>query len=97
MDRSWLHGTLFSDESVSGVKESMDFIKENFSDNDDSGGDDRVEGILRDLQSAEEQGRPDGENPDGNNDDGNLMDKDSFLDNVMKEAKHQLYPGCSKF
>ena len=54
MDRSWLHGTLFSDESVSGVKESMDFIKENFSDNDDSGGDDRVEGILRDLQTTEE-------------------------------------------
>ena len=54
---------------------------------DDSNDDDRLEGILRDLQSAEEQGRPDGENPDGNNDDGNLMDKDSFLDHVMKEAK----------
>ena len=64
---------------------------------DDSNDDDRLEGILRDLQNAEEQGRPDCENQDGNNDDRNPMDKESFLDHAMKEAKHQLYPGCSKF
>jgi hypothetical protein len=155
MDRSWLHGTLFSNEYVSGVKEIMDFIKEKFGEKDeilcpcarclnqkyldqanvknlvlmnsmdctytqwiyhgeninldaielpvhdndasslhgmgvledDSNGDDRLEGILRDLQTAEEQGRPDGENQDGN-----PMDKGSFLDHVMKEAKCQLYP-----
>ena len=165
MDRSWLHGTLFSNEYVSVVKEFMDFIKEKFGDNDeilypcarclnqkyldhanvknhilmngmdctytrwiyhgedinldanelpvhdsdtgslhgmgvledDSNGDDRLEGILRDLQTAEEQCRTDGENQDGNSDDGNPMDKGSFLVHVMKEEKHQLYSGCSKF
>ena len=56
---------------------------------------DRLEGLLGDLHAAaEEEARQDEENEDG---DAEPHDKDSFLKIVMKEAKRQLYPGCTKF
>jgi len=60
---------------------------------DDNYGD-RLEGILGDLQNAAAQARPDVENEVGAEE---PCDKESFLKTVMREAKRQLYPGCSKF
>jgi hypothetical protein len=56
---------------------------------------DRFEGILGDLHIAEEVANLDGENEDGNND-ADPHVNESFLADVMKEAKRQLYPGCTK-
>ena len=55
---------------------------------------DRLEGILGDLQNAAAQARLDVENEVGTEE---PLDKESFLKIVMREAKHQLYPGCTKF
>lgn len=60
---------------------------------DDNYGD-RLEGILGDLQTAAAQARPDVENQVGAEE---PRDKESFLNIVMREAKRQLYPGCTKF
>ena len=60
---------------------------------DDNYGD-RLEGILGDLQTAAAQARPDVENQVGTEE---PRDKESFLKIVMREAKRQLYPGCTKF
>jgi len=60
---------------------------------DDNYGD-RLEGILGDLQNAAAQARLDVENEVGAKE---PCDKESFLKTVMREAKRQLYPGCSKF
>jgi hypothetical protein len=54
------------------------------------------EEILGDLHMAEEVANLDGENEDGNNDVDPYVNE-SFLVDVMKEAKRQLYPGCTKF
>jgi hypothetical protein len=54
----------------------------------------RLDRMIRDLQAAEGQGRHDNKTKNGNND-GNM--EGSFLKHVMKEAKRQLYPGCTKF
>jgi hypothetical protein len=56
----------------------------------------RFEGILGDLYMAEEVANLDGENGDGNNDADSHV-SESFFTDVMKEAKRQLYPGCTKF
>jgi hypothetical protein len=56
----------------------------------------RFQGILGDLHMAEEVANLDGENEDGNND-ADPHVNESFLADVMKEAKRQLYPGCTKF
>jgi ssDNA-binding Zn-finger/Zn-ribbon topoisomerase 1 len=77
-------------------------------DNDDSSihgggvreddGPDHLEEMLEDLQAAAEQERlkrQDAENQDGDGD-AEPHDKDTFLKVVMKEAKRQLYPGCTK-
>jgi hypothetical protein len=60
---------------------------------DDNYGD-RLEGILGDLQNTAAQARPDVENQVGSEE---PCDKESFLKIVMREAKRQLYPGCTKF
>jgi hypothetical protein len=78
-------------------------------DNDDSSihgggvreddGPDHLDKMLEDLQAAAEQERlkrQDAENQDGDGD-AEPHDKDTFLKVVMKEAKRQLYPGCTKF
>nr|CAH67329.1 OSIGBa0102I15.9 [Oryza sativa] len=54
----------------------------------------RLEGILGDLQTAAAQARPDVENQVGAEE---PRDKESFLNIVLREAKRQLYPGCTKF
>ena len=158
MDRSWVHGRLFSPEHIEGVRQFMSFIQEKFSENveilcpcgrclnqkylcqplvekhilmngmdstytrwihhgesidvevvehpidlhDHSDGFihgeddnvDRLEGLIGDLHTAVEQERQDEEDLDG---DAEPHDKESFLKIVMKEAKRQLYPGCTKF
>ena len=181
MDRSWVHGRLFSTEHIDGVRQFMSFIQGKFSesveilcpcarclnqkylcqslvkkhnlmngmdnytrwihhgesfnvnvvehptdvhDNADLAGSshggnvrevdsadhagfshgenvredysaDHLEGLLGDLHAAtEEEARQDEENEDG---DAKPHDKVSFLKIVMKEAKCQFYPGCTKF
>jgi hypothetical protein len=62
-------------------------------------GPDHLEEMLEDLQAAAEQERlerQDAENQDGDGD-AEPHDKDTFLKVVMKEAKRQLYPGCTEF
>jgi hypothetical protein len=60
---------------------------------DDNYGD-RLEGILGEVQTAALQARPDVENQVGAEE---PCDKESFLNIVMREAKRQLYLGCTKF
>ena len=55
---------------------------------------DRLEGMLEDLHIAAEQARDDRENQDG---DTEPHHQESFLKIVMREAKRQLYSGCTKF
>ena len=62
-------------------------------ENDNNGGD-RLDSLLRDLQTAKGHGSHDTESKNGNND-GNRQT--SFLKLLMKEAKQQLYPSCAKF
>ena len=62
-------------------------------ENDNNGGD-RLDSLLRDLQTAKGHGSHDTESKNGNND-GNRQT--SFLKLLMKEAKRQLYLGCAKF
>jgi hypothetical protein len=50
---------------------------------------DRLEGLLGDLHTTVEQAREDG--------DAEPHDKQSFFANVMKDAKRELYRGCTKF
>ena len=61
---------------------------------DDNNGVDRLDRLLRDLQTVEGHGRHDTKTKNGNND-GNRQT--SFLKLMMKEAKRQLYPSCAKF
>jgi hypothetical protein len=60
---------------------------------------DRLDGMLADLHTAAEQAREDGQNLDRGDQDGDAEphDKESFFANVMKEAKRELYPGCTEF
>jgi hypothetical protein len=76
-----LHG--YSDDSIHGQDDNVD----------------RLEGLIGDLHTAAEQERQHGENQDGEDPYGDAEphDKESFFKIVMKEAKHQLYPGCTKF
>jgi hypothetical protein len=168
MDRSWVHGRLFSCEHIDGVKEFMNFIQGKLSedeqilcpcgrclnqkylsqalvdrhillngmdssytrwihhgerldidvikypddvhDNDDGFihekegvtedySADTLEAVLGDLQNVAEQARQDDGNEGGQDQDGNVEShhKDSCFEAVMKEAKCQLYHGCSKF
>ncbi|RLN11273.1 hypothetical protein C2845_PM09G12070 [Panicum miliaceum] len=65
-------------------------------------GPDHLEGMLEDLHTAAEQERQerhDAENQEEENqdEDAEPNDKESFLKIVIKEAKRQLYPGCTKF
>jgi len=62
-------------------------------ENDNNGGD-RLDSLLRDLQTAKGHGSHDTESKNGNND-GNRQAY--FLKLLMKEAKRQLYPCCTKF
>jgi hypothetical protein len=61
-------------------------------ENDNYG--DHLEGILGDQQTAAAQAKPDVENQVGAEE---PRDKGSFLKIVMREEKHQLSPGCTKF
>jgi hypothetical protein len=58
-----------------------------------------LDGMLADLHTAAEQAREDGQNLDRGDQDGDAEphDKESFFANVMKEAKRELYPGCTEF
>ncbi|CAD6334911.1 unnamed protein product [Miscanthus lutarioriparius] len=60
----------------------------------DNNGVDRLDILLRELQTAQGHGSHDSKTKNGNND-GNRQS--SFLKNLIKEAKCQLYPGCTKF
>jgi hypothetical protein len=57
-------------------------------------GDDRFDGMLQDLCTVEDQDKEDGENEDGDN---TNDDNESFYGVVLKEAKHLIYSGCTKF
>jgi hypothetical protein len=59
----------------------------------------RLEAVLEDLQNAVEQASQDGGNEGGEDQDGDAEShyKESFFELVMKKAKRQLYPSCSKF
>jgi hypothetical protein len=50
--------------------------------------------LIGDLHAATVEGRKDAENEDAAT---NPHDTESFFKIVMREAKRQLYPGCSKF
>jgi hypothetical protein len=50
--------------------------------------------LIGDLHAAALEGRKDAENEDAATD---PHDSESFFKIVMREAKRQLYPGCSKF
>ena len=63
---------------------------------DGDNGADRFEEMFEDLRTAVEQAQSETENQDANNG-GNPSENESFLKNVMKEAKRQLYHGCTKF
>nr|XP_040251541.1 uncharacterized protein LOC120968676 [Aegilops tauschii subsp. strangulata] len=63
---------------------------------DGDNGADRFEEMFEDLRTAVEQAQSETENQDANNG-GNPYENESFLKNVMKEAKRQLYHGCTKF
>jgi hypothetical protein len=58
---------------------------------------DRLEAVLGDLQTVAEQARQHNGNEGGQDQDGDAEShkKESFFESVMKEVKHQLYPGCS--
>ena len=51
---------------------------------------------FEDLRTAVEQAQSETENQDAING-GNPYENESFLKNVMKEAKRQLYHGCTEF
>jgi hypothetical protein len=61
---------------------------------DDNYGVDPLEAVLADLNTAKEQTRHGGENQEA---DAEPHEQDSFFKIAMREAKHQLYPGCTKF
>lgn len=63
---------------------------------DGDNGADRFEEMFEDLRTAVEQAQSETENQDANNG-GNPSENESFLKNVLKEAKRQLYHGCTKF
>jgi hypothetical protein len=61
---------------------------------DDNYGVDPLEAVLVDLNTAEEQTRHGGENQEA---DAEPHEQVSFFKIAMREAKRQLYPGCTKF
>jgi hypothetical protein len=61
---------------------------------DDNYGVDPLEAVLADLDTGEEQTRYGGENKEA---DAEPHEQVSFVKIGMREAKRQLYPGCSKF
>jgi hypothetical protein len=93
----WVHHG--EDYDAAGNEHSVDVHGHGFIDgisvNEDAHTD-RFEGILGDLHMAEEVANLDGENEDGNND-ANPHVNESFFADVMKEAKRQLYLGCTQF
>lgn len=100
----WIHhGESFNADAIEhpvAVHDNDDgFIHGGHVREDDGPG--HLEEMLEDLQATAEQERlerQDVENQDGDGDgDAEPHDKDSFLKVVMKEAKRQLYPGCTKF
>jgi hypothetical protein len=52
--------------------------------------------LLQDLCTAEKESKHGGEDHDGKNN-ADPGDNESFFKLVMKEAKHELYPCCTKF
>jgi hypothetical protein len=63
---------------------------------DDDSGAVNFDGLLQDLCTAEKESKQDGEDHDGNSN-ADPADNESFFKLVMKEAKRELYPGCTKF
>jgi hypothetical protein len=65
----------------------------------EDGSADRLGNLIGDLHAAAVEGRKDAENEDAENEDAatDPHDSESFFKIVMREAKRQLYPGCSKF
>jgi hypothetical protein len=65
----------------------------------EDGSADRLGNLIGDLHAAAVEGRKDVENEDAENEDAatDPHDSESFFKIVMREAKRQLYPGCSKF
>jgi hypothetical protein len=104
MDNSytrWIHhGERFDVDVIEYPDDVHDnddgFIHEEGVTEDYSG--DRLEAVLGDLQNAAEQARQDSGNEGGQDQDGDAQchHKESIFEAVMKEAKRQLYPGCSK-
>ena len=75
-----------------GLHDSSDGCRH---EEDDSA--DRLEGLIGDLHTAAEQEGQDGENQNGEDQDGDVEPhEEPFFKIVMKEAKRQLYPGCTK-
>ncbi|XP_039855268.1 uncharacterized protein LOC120713350 [Panicum virgatum] len=87
----WIHHGENSDEDV--INDPIDVHDIDMTD-DDNYGVDPLEAVLGDLNTAEEQTRHDGENLEA---DAEPDKQDSFFKIAMREAKRQLYPGCTKF
>jgi hypothetical protein len=106
MDNSYTRWIHHGERLDVDVIEYLDDVHDNDDDDDfrhDEGmtedySADRLDGMLADLHTATEQAREDGQNLDRGDQDGDAEphDKESFFANVMKEAKRELYPGCTE-